>query len=152
MQRADLLFEALLALMATDPPPNLADKAQAGGTEPVLTDLDTSAEAPSFLERLQGLVGLFHPAQQEQLPPEPISPAKRTPSDDGVERPSFQGVVEQYRAHGSQPALRDDDTTLVLCVPVTDANANLKRQALEIVHQHRKSAETVLPVIVKINA
>jgi hypothetical protein len=48
-------------------------------------------------------------------------------------RPKFEQFIERYRAHDSKLVMRNDDATLIVCVPVRDTGEGQEREALQVI-------------------
>lgn len=78
-----------------------------------------------------------------------VSPDKNAAEDyleevstDSVSEPDsiFEQFVTTYRGPEKKPRMRNDDSTLIVCLPVTNASTG-QRQALDIIANHDAAAE-----------
>jgi hypothetical protein len=52
----------------------------------------------------------------------------------------FQRFIERYRRPEGRPRLRDDDATLVLCLPIRGGNKNQPQEAMEVIRSYQTAA------------
>ena len=63
------------------------------------------------------------------------------------QRLNFEQFIERYRAPESRPRMRDDDSTLLVCLPVLNAGDDDECEALQIIRKHQMTAEQRPPVL-----
>ena len=62
-------------------------------------------------------------------------------------RLDFEQFIERYRAPESRPRMRDDDSTLLVCLLVRSAGDDQEREALDVIRKHQMRAEQHPPII-----
>jgi Protein phosphatase 2C len=107
------------------------------------------------------------PAKSDQLPDQRIAapestPVERNPASENVvadstqpatpepapdPRAKFEQFIASYRAPEKKPRMRNDDSTLVVCLPVHSTKDGQRQQVLEIIRKHKTAAEQQPPVV-----
>ncbi len=175
--RADLVFEFLLGLLvpvasestalvqasSTNPSPP-SEKV----SEEVNPSENDNVEVKSLSRFVRRLMQRFSPSRDPLIPdvPPDVREATAEPfighvgesskaDDDQQEAPQpvfqprldFEHFIELYRAPESRPRMRDDDSTLLVCLPVLSAGDDQEREALEVIRKHHMTAEQRPPII-----
>jgi hypothetical protein len=93
------------------------------------------------------------PVQQTDDPGEPGASQNAGPPDERAAadpRPQFERFIERYRAHDSDLVMRNDDATLVLCLPVRDPGEGQWGEAVRVIRRLRAAVaerlQTALPM------
>ncbi|RPI28240.1 MAG: hypothetical protein EHM61_05805 [Acidobacteria bacterium] len=125
-----LLFAALLGLLAVRPESAGVTETQSAAANPEPTakgsaPVEVQEEDRSLIGRLQRLLRRFRRPERVPEPPKPDQPEDNPPAIP--EPPScpawdFVEFIARYRAQESRPRMRDDNATLVLCLPVRAGN------------------------------
>lgn len=121
------------------------------------------ARSASRLRRILGWFGWRQSRlEQRPAPPEPVMVAPQASEVASPEQPSlvnnepevetsspattesgiathskFQRFVQQYRGPQAKPRMRDDDSTLVLCLPVRGGDDGLPQKAVEVIRNYQ---------------
>jgi hypothetical protein len=74
----------------------------------------------------------------EAPPPNDGPPAP--PENTEAARPKFEQFVARFRAPDAEPGMGNDDSTLVLCVPLPGAGDGQRREALKVIRGYRDTA------------
>lgn len=164
-KQATLPFDALLGLLVPVTPEPGAPVEEPGSTElpiPAAEEMAVAPESPesdgfeetSLLKRLWHRINPFRRDTSSQEQPVPnstddLKPQKQEPVS--LMPLQFEQFIRHYRAPESQPRMRNDDATLVLCLPVRSLGENQRLEVLEIIKGHRKKAGQRSPVVCSVN-
>ncbi len=143
--QAGLLFEVLLELLTPATPESSPSLEASSGAD---TSLPQSESMPAEghpatkddVEHLPKLRRLWRLVQRPRPEPSPAEPPEtETPTSDEPATPEpraapsldFEEFIARYRASGSRPRMRNDDSTLVMCLPVRSAGNDRQSEVLE---------------------
>ncbi|MFQ5858103.1 MAG: hypothetical protein ACE5LU_21065, partial [Anaerolineae bacterium] len=148
--QAGLLFENLLGLLAPAPSESEPSVEESSITDPSPPHSEQKPveDSPageddvkhlSIRERLWRLIQRPQPEQSPAQPSEtdtPDSYQRATPEPTPDLPLDFEEFIERHRAPDSRPRMRNDDSTLVMCLPVRSAGDDQQSEVLEILRRH----------------
>ena len=150
--QAALLFDVLLGLLS-----HITDESDQSVEEPDRVETPMFSEARlapisnnSSTGRLRQMINRLFGKENPSSKMNASVPGNNQPSiNQQYETPKetlyspldYEQFINQHRAPASQPRMRNDDATLVLCLPVRSMDRDTQAEALAIISKHRASAE-----------
>ena len=162
--QAGLLYAALLGLLTTvapEPSP-LIERSEVPNSEPLnpqpilAEDESLSEDREQHTSPLARLQRLIQRLRSQEAPPEPaeIDPAETGPTDIDPAESNLQAApvptptlpldfsqfIERCRTPESGPRMRNDDATLIMCLPLRNSSIDQQLEAMEVLRSYETTA------------
>lgn len=149
-----LFIDLLLGLLApaapeSDPSVERSEPPNSGHVNPQPVPAEDSSgiedreEHPSFLERLQRLIQRLRPQEtlSESAETDLLEEDQCTAPESAPAQPlDFSQFIARCRAPESRPRMRNDDATLVVCLPLRPGSNNQQLEVIKILRKHEAAA------------